>query len=53
MLMSPALLLRRRMMIQRLKECGAVSEESAVTLKEDRVLYPNAFPKLTQNLIDL
>lgn len=53
MLMSPALLLRRKMMLQKLKACGAVTEESAVTLKEAGMFLPNAFPKLTQNLIDL
>ena len=47
----PALLLRKKIIIKRLRACGAVSEETAKTLEEAGVLNPNAFPKVTENLI--
>lgn len=53
MLISPGLLLRRKMVINKLKKCNAISEGNAVTLKEAGMFYPKAFPKIIQNLIDL
>lgn len=50
MLNMPAFLLRKKMIIKKIKECGAVSEDSAKTLKEAGVPYPGAFPKLTEDL---
>lgn len=44
----PVLLMRKRMIIKRLGEHGAFSEESAVTLKEAGVFNPNAFQRLTK-----
>ncbi|MBD5138048.1 MAG: hypothetical protein HDT24_01870 [Ruminococcus sp.] len=44
----PVLLMRKRMIIKRLSECGAFSEESAVTFKEAGVFNPNAFLRLTK-----
>ncbi len=43
-----AIMMRRRMIINRLSECGAFSEESAVTLKDAGVFNPNAFQGLTK-----
>ena len=44
----PVLMLRRKMIIRKLSECGAFSEESAVTLKDAGVFNPNAFQRLTK-----
>ena len=44
----PVLMLRRKMIIRKLSECGAFSEESAVTLKDAGVFNPNAFKRLTK-----
>ena len=44
----PVLMLRRKMIIRKLSECGAFSEESAVTLKDAGVFNPNAFKGLTK-----
>lgn len=44
----PVLLMRKRMITKRLGECGAFSEESAVTLKDAGVFNPNAFKRLTK-----
>ena len=44
----PVLLMRKRMIIKRLTECGAFSEESAVTFKDAGVFNPNAFSRLTK-----
>ena len=44
----PVLMLRRIMIIRKLTECGAFSEENAVTFKEAGVFNPNAFSRLTK-----
>ena len=44
----PVLMLRRKMIIKKLSEHGAFSEESAVTLKDAGVFNPNAFQRLTK-----
>ena len=44
----PVLMLRRKIIIKKLTECGAFSEESAVTLKDAGVFNPNAFQRLTK-----
>ena len=46
----PVLMLRRKMIIRKLSECGAFSEESAVTLKDAGVFNPNAFQRLTKKM---
>ena len=46
----PVLMLRRKMIIKKLSEHGAFSEESAVTLKDAGVFNPNAFQRLTKIL---
>lgn len=47
----PVLLLRKRIILRKLRKCGAISEESAKTLEEAGVFNPNAFPKVTENLV--
>ena len=51
--LTPALLLRRKAITQKLKKSGAVDEENAVTLGEAGVPYPKAFPKITDDLTKL
>ncbi|MDE6593159.1 MAG: hypothetical protein K2K57_08880 [Oscillospiraceae bacterium] len=50
--LTPALLLRRKTIIEKLKKSGAVSEENAVTLEEAGVPYSKAFPKITDYLAE-
>lgn len=50
MLNMPAFLLRKKTIIKKLSQCGAISENSAKTLAEAGILYPNAFPKVTEDL---
>ncbi|MCH5206836.1 MAG: hypothetical protein J1F09_07755 [Oscillospiraceae bacterium] len=52
MLGLPAFKLRQKLILEKLKECGAVSEESAKTLEEAGVINPNAFPKITEDLVN-
>ena len=47
----PVLLLRKKMILKKFKECGATSAESAKTLEEAGVFNPNAFSKVTENLV--
>lgn len=48
----PVLLLRRKIIIKRLTDCNAFSEETAVTLKDAGVFNPNAFKRLNEILIN-
>lgn len=48
MLGSPAFLLRQKMI---LKNCGAISEDSAKALEEAGVFNPNAFAKITDDFV--
>ena len=50
MLNMPAFLLRKKMIIKKLAQCGATSENSAKTLAEAGILNPNAFPKIIEDL---
>lgn len=52
MLGLPTFKLRQKLILEKLKECGAVSEESAKTLEEAGVINPNAFPKITEDLVN-
>ena len=52
MLGLPVFRLRQKLILEKLKECGAVSEESAKTLEEAGVINPNAFPKITEDLVN-
>lgn len=46
----PMLLLRKKIILRKLRKCGAISEESARTQAEAGVFNPNAFPKVTEKL---
>ena len=48
----PVLLLRQKLILKKLRECGAVSEESAKTLKEAGVFNPDAFPRVLEDLVN-
>lgn len=47
----PVLLLRRKMIIKKLQQSGAISEETAKTLEEAGVFNPNAFSKVNEKLV--
>ena len=47
----PVLVLRKKIIIKKLRRCGALSEESAKTLEEAGVFNPNAFPKVTEYMV--
>lgn len=51
MLGSSTFMLRKKMILKKFKDCEAVSEESAKTLEEAGVFNPNAFPKVTEDLV--
>lgn len=48
----PVLLLRQKLILKKLRSCGAVSEDSAKTLKEAGVFNPDAFPRVLEDLVD-
>lgn len=48
--MAPPLLVRRKRIINRLLDAGAVSPDKAVTLSEAGIFYPDAFPRVTRRL---
>lgn len=48
----PVFMLRQKRILKKLRECGAVSEESAKTLEEAGVFNPNAFPKVLEDLVN-
>ena len=52
MFVIPVLLLRQKLILKKLRSCGAVSEESAKTLKEAGVFNPDAFPRVLEDLIE-
>lgn len=49
---SPAFCFRKKMIKSKLENIGAFSWETAVTLEEANVFNPNAFPRLTQSMVD-
>lgn len=49
---TPVLLLRRKVIVKRLKACGAVSEKTAKTLYEAGVVNPDAFKRFTDKLVE-
>ena len=51
MFLSPALLMRKKIILKKLKQNGAISEETAKTLEEVGVFNPNAFSKLNDKLV--
>ena len=48
---SPALLMRKRIILKKLEQNGAISEETAKTLEEIGAFNPNAFSKLNDKLV--
>ncbi|HIZ55187.1 MAG TPA: hypothetical protein H9671_03165 [Firmicutes bacterium] len=48
----PALMLSQKMILEKFRDCGAISKESAKTLKEAGVFNPNAFPKAREDLVN-
>ena len=46
----PIPLIRRNLIIKKLRECGAVSPETAKTLSEAGVINPNGFTLITERL---
>ena len=48
----PALLLRRKVIIKKLQQSGAVSEATAKTLEEAGVFNPNAFSRVTEHMVE-
>ena len=46
----PVPAIRRNQIITRLRQCNAVSTETAVTLSEAGVINPNGFEKITELL---
>ncbi len=51
MITMPALLLRKKRIVKKLQESGAFSETTAKTLQEAGVFNPDAFPKITEELV--
>lgn len=49
---SPAFMLRQKMIMQKFRDYRAISEENAKTLEEVGVFNPNAFPKVTEDLVN-
>ena len=47
----PILLMRKKNIIRKLKSNGAISKETAKTLKEAGVFNPDAFPKIIERLV--
>lgn len=47
----PIPLIRRNLIVRRLTACGAVSPETAKTLREACVLNPNGFGRVTETLV--
>ena len=52
MFVIPVLLLRQKLILKKLRSCGAVSEDSAKTLKEAGVFNPDAFPRVLEDLVN-
>ena len=50
---SSALALRRKLILQALREAGAVGPESAKALSETDLMNPNDFPEYTKQLVSL
>ena len=47
----PIPLIRRNAILQKLRDCGAVSPETAKTLSEAGVVNPNGFKRITDRLV--
>ena len=49
---SPIPLIRKNLILKRIKECGAVSYDTAKTLAEANVLNPNGFKPVTNRMVE-
>lgn len=47
----PVILIRKKVIIKRLRESGAVSPETAKTLAEAGIINPNVFPGVTERMV--
>ncbi|MBR4500928.1 MAG: hypothetical protein IKP22_03455 [Clostridia bacterium] len=47
----PVPLIRRNVILNRLRNCGAVSEQMAKTFAEAGIINPNGFKHITENLV--
>ena len=47
----PIPLIRKKLIIKKLTECNAFSEENAKTFSEAGIINPNGFNKVTEKLI--
>lgn len=47
----PVPLIRRKAIVKKLKQHGAFSEETVLTLEEVGVIRPNGFPVFTERLV--
>ena len=52
MLALPVFMLRQKRILKKLRDCGAVSEDSAKTLEEAGIFNPDAFPKVLEDLVN-
>lgn len=48
----PIPLIRKNLILKRLKECGAVSYDTAKTLAEANVFNPNGFKPVTNRMVE-
>ena len=48
----PIPLIRKNLILKRIKECGAVSYDTAKTLAEANVLNPNGFRPVTNRMVE-
>lgn len=48
----PIPLIRKNLIIRKLTECNAFSEETAKTFSEAGIINPNGFNKITEKLIE-
>ena len=47
----PIPLIRKKLIIKKLTECGAFSEETSKSFSEAGIINPNGFKKITEKLI--
>lgn len=50
MFFPPIVLIRKNLIIKKLSQCGALSEETAKTFSEAGIINPNAFKKVNDTL---
>lgn len=48
----PLPLIRRKAIVKKLRNCGAVSPENAKTLAEAGIINPNILPGITERMIE-